>query len=103
MYIKEQQDLFFVYILTNMNHTVLYIGFTGNIKQRLKQHRSKSNKGFSNRCNIHKLVYFETFIYPNEGIKREKQLKKWNREWKNNLINANNPDWEDWNWRIDSF
>ena len=102
MYHEEHQELFYVYILTNKNHSTLYIGFTANLKRRLIQHRSKSNKGFTSRYNVHKLVYFETFKYPHEAIKREKQLKKWNREWKFNLINANNPSWEDWSWRIKS-
>ncbi|WP_245760452.1 GIY-YIG nuclease family protein [Salegentibacter flavus] len=68
---------------------------TGNLKQRLYQHRNRNFKSFSGRYNLNKLVYYEKFKYPSLAIRREKQLKKWNRLWKVNLINDFNPDWED--------
>ncbi|HEY9184525.1 MAG TPA: GIY-YIG nuclease family protein, partial [Salegentibacter sp.] len=63
--------------------------------QRLYQHKNQSLKSFSSRYRLNKLVYYEEFEYPSLAIKREKQLKKWNRLWKINLINDFNPDWED--------
>jgi len=94
------EELFFTYILTNKNHTVLYIGVTNDLKRRLKQHKQKSNKGFSGKYNVEKLVYFESSPYVENAIKREKQLKKWNRAWKENLINEMNPDWNDLSWML---
>lgn len=94
-------ELFYTYILTNKNHTVLYIGGTNDLKRRLKQHKQKSNKGFSGKYNVEKLVYFESSPYVENAIKREKQLKKWNRSWKENLINEMNPDWNDLSWMLD--
>jgi len=94
-------DNYYVYILTNKNNSVLYIGFTNDIKSRLKQHRSKRNVGFTKRYSTHKLIYFEKTQYVNNAIKREKQLKKWNRQWKVNLINDINPDWEDLSWMFE--
>lgn len=91
---------YYVYILTNKNNTTLYIGFTNNLKRRLKQHRAKSNTGFTKRYNLNKLVYFEKTPYVNNAIKREKQLKKWNRKWKENLIYDMNPDWVDLSWML---
>lgn len=86
---------FYVYILTNKWNKVLYIGVTNNLKRRLEEHKNKKNKGFAAKYNIEKLVYFEHFRYINDAIKREKRLKKWKREWKNELINKVNPEWRD--------
>tara|TARA_B100000378_G_scaffold74265_1_gene57651 strand:- start:370 stop:663 length:294 start_codon:yes stop_codon:yes gene_type:complete len=95
------EELFYIYILTNKNHTVLYIGVTSDLKRRLKQHKQKSNKGFTGKYNVEKLLYFESSPYVENAIKREKQLKKWNRAWKENLINEMNPDWNDLSWMLD--
>ena len=95
------EELFYTYILTNKNHTVLYIGVTNDLKRRLKQHKQKSNKGFTGKYNVEKLLYFESSPYVENAIKREKQLKKWNRSWKENLINEMNPDWNDLSWMLD--
>ncbi|WP_298543688.1 GIY-YIG nuclease family protein [uncultured Aquimarina sp.] len=92
---SNNETIFYVYILTNKNHTVLYVGMTNNLTKRLKQHKGRISGSFTKRYNINKLVYFETTIYINNAIKREKQIKKWNREWKINLINDLNPDWND--------
>jgi putative endonuclease len=81
--------------MSNLNNSVIYIGMTGNIKTRIVQHKKKYSKGFVNKYNLTKIVYFEKFESANEAIKREKQIKKWNREWKNNLIKDLNPDWND--------
>ncbi|TYA86824.1 GIY-YIG nuclease family protein [Seonamhaeicola marinus] len=88
-------DIHYVYILTNTNNTVLYIGRTKQLKERLNQHRNNNSKSFTGKYNVTKLVYFETTKYVNNSIKRERQLKKWNREWKISLINSLNPDWKD--------
>jgi putative endonuclease len=71
---------YYVYILTNKNHTVLYVGMTNNLKTRIKQHQSKENSGFTKKYDVHKLVYFEKTQYVNNAIKREKQIKHWRRQ-----------------------
>lgn len=84
-----------IYILTNDNNSTLYIGVTSNLVQRIYQHKSKQVKGFSLKYNLNKLVYFEQLEDMNSAILREKRLKKWNRDWKNRLINELNPRWKD--------
>ncbi|GAC19145.1 GIY-YIG nuclease family protein [Paraglaciecola arctica] len=84
-----------IYILTNDNNSTLYIGVTSNLVQRIYQHKNKQLKGFSFKYNLTKLVYFEQLEDMDSAILREKRLKKWNREWKNRLINELNPSWED--------
>lgn len=91
---KEEYE-YYVYIITNRKNGVLYIGITGNLKQRLYQHKRGNSKSFSARYKLNQLVYYEFFEYPYLAIKREKQIKKWNRSWKVNLIRDFNPDWED--------
>ena len=81
--------------MTNKYNNVIYVGFSGQINERINQHKKIYSKGFANKYNVNKLVYYEKFEYPMEGIKREKQIKKWNREWKINLINDFNPNWDD--------
>jgi len=95
-----EEELYYTYILANKNHTVLYVEFLNDLKKRLQQHKSKNSKGFTSRYNVDKLVYFETSTYVNNAIKREKQIKKWNRKWKENLINDMNPDWNDLSWML---
>lgn len=73
----------------------MYIGVTNNLETRIKQHKQKINKGFTFKYNVTKLVYFEVFQYIDQAIKREKQLKKWNRQWKINLIEKENKEWKD--------
>ena len=84
-----------VYIITNDRNTTLYIGVTSNLVQRIYQHKNKLIEGFSANYNIHKLVYFEQFNDMYNAILREKRLKKWNRDWKNQLISERNPCWFD--------
>lgn len=93
MLIMNQQ--YYTYIITNKKDGVLYIGVTNNIERRITEHKRGSTKGFSKRYNLDKLVYFETHQYINDAIKREKNMKKWKREWKIKLIEKNNPNWED--------
>ena len=84
-----------VYILTNKPNGVLYIGVTTNLVQRTWQHRQKLVAGFSNKYNLQRLVWYERHESIDFAITREKQMKKWNRGWKIQLIEASNPGWQD--------
>ena len=84
-----------VYFMTNKSNNVLYIGITSNLEKRVYQHKVKAYKGFTQKYNCNKLVYFEVFTDINLAITREKQLKKGNRKRKNNLVNLMNPKWLD--------
>ncbi|TLU65046.1 GIY-YIG nuclease family protein [Thalassotalea litorea] len=84
-----------VYIITNQTNSILYIGVTSNLPSRIYQHREKLIAGFSLKYHLNKLVYFEIYDDMPNAIAREKQLKKWLRAWKNELINKENPDWQD--------
>ena len=86
---------YYVYILASKKNGTLYIGVTNDLEVRVLQHKQKTNEGFTSKYDVGLLVYFETFQYINDAIKREKQLKKWNRQWKINLIEQNNPQWLD--------
>ena len=86
---------YFVYILTNKSNKVLYIGVTSNLLKRIEQHKNKLVEGFTSKYNVYKLIYFETHNRVENAITREKQIKKWNREWKENLIIRQNPKWKD--------
>lgn len=81
----------YVYILSNKNKTVLYVGATGNLKQRVELHRQGIASVFTKKYCINELVYFEMFSDYRDAFTREKQLKNWKREWKWNLIKAKNP------------
>ena len=84
-----------VYILTNANNKVLYIGVTSSLPQRVYQHKEKSIKGFTSRYNCDKLVYYELWENMYDAITRERQIKKWKREWKIELITKMNSEWRD--------
>ena len=84
-----------VYILASGHYGTLYIGVTSNLLQRLVQHRERTFAGFTSRYAVHRLVHFEMFGDMDRAILREKQLKRWHRQWKINLINAENPEWRD--------
>lgn len=84
-----------VYIITNTNNKVLYIGVTSDIVKRIWEHKNKVVEGFSKRYNLYKLVYYEIYNDIEAAIKREKQLKNWHRDWKENLIKEKNPDFDD--------
>ena len=87
--------MYFVYILSNWDDSVLYIGVTGNLPRRLYEHRNGLVEGFTKKYNVHKLVYYENTNDVYNAISREKQLKKWSRVKKNELIMRVNPDWVD--------
>lgn len=80
--------------MTNKSKT-LYIGVTNNLERRVYEHKEKLLEGFTKKYNITKLVYFETTPDVNSAIRREKQLKNWHREWKINLIESVNKNWND--------
>jgi len=85
-----------VYIITNKKEGVLYIGLTKDLKRRIYQHKNKVHStAFSARYNLDRLVYFESFDVEKDARLREKQMKKWNRDWKIKLIEKTNPDWMD--------
>jgi len=86
---------YYVYILSNLKNGTLYIGMTNDLERRMFEHKNKLIEGFSKNYNLDKLVYFEQFQYVNDAIKREKQLKNWNRKWKIDLIEGDNNDWND--------
>ncbi len=94
--------MYFVYILTNWDDSVLYIGVTSNLEKRLYEHRNHLADGFTKKYNIHKLVYFEESVDVNSAIAREKQLKGWTRKKKNQLIQKANPEWKDLSLNWDS-
>ena len=87
--------MYYVYLLTNQNNTVLYTGVTNDLQRRLYEHKKGINKGFTSYYNVNKLVYFEQFNDSNEAIKREKQIKGWTRAKKNALVNKENTEWKD--------
>jgi putative endonuclease len=81
--------------MTNTYKTVLYVGVTNDLVRRVAEHKAKINKGFTYKYNADKLVYFEQFTLMTDAIAREKQIKNWKREWKDALINTENPQWSD--------
>ena len=86
---------YYVYIITNKKEGVLYIGVTNDLERRMFEHKHKIIKGFSEKYNLDKLVYFEKYQHINDAIKREKNLKKWKRDWKIKLIIEENYNWND--------
>ncbi len=86
---------YYIYILTNKKDGVLYIGVTNDLTRRVWEHKQGIVEGFSSKYQCKNLVYYETAIDINRAITREKQIKKWKREWKIRLIEKDNPDWKD--------
>ncbi|SJZ76149.1 GIY-YIG nuclease family protein [Photobacterium toruni] len=84
-----------VYILASHNKQVLYVGVTSQLVTRIWQHKNNIVRGFTQKYQVHSLVYYERFDSMTTAIKREKQLKKWRRSWKEQLIKDNNPQWLD--------
>ncbi|MBR5322125.1 MAG: GIY-YIG nuclease family protein [Clostridia bacterium] len=87
--------MFYVYVLSNDNNRVLYIGVTNDLRRRVYEHKSEKIEGFTKEYHVHKLVYFEKYFDPIRAISREKQLKKWTRKKKDDLIDKMNPQRED--------
>jgi len=91
---------YFVYLLASEPYGTLYAGVTGNLPGRIAEHRDNLRDGFTKKYGVHLLVWFEAFADVHEAILREKRIKKWNRAWKIELIEKENPLWNDLFMRI---
>ena len=90
-----KQYTYFVYILSNWNNKVLYVGMTNNLVRRIYEHKNNIVEGFSKKYNLYKLVYYESCSDINSVLQREKEIKGWRREKKIKLIESMNPEWKD--------
>ena len=88
------------YILASKKNGTLYIGITSNLIKRIREHKTGVIKGFTQKYNVKRLVYYEQTEDINSAIAREKALKKWKRDWKIQLIEKENPNWEDLYFKI---
>ncbi|OHB59731.1 MAG: hypothetical protein A2167_07590 [Planctomycetes bacterium RBG_13_46_10] len=86
---------YFVYMLASKKNGTLYIGVTNDLIRRVYEHKNSLIEGFTKRYGVLNLVYYEIYGDIYDAIEREKRMKKWNREWKINLIKKSNPNWED--------
>ena len=86
---------YYVYILTNRNGNVMYIGVTNNLERRLYEHKHHLADGFTHKYNVTKLVYFEYTSDVRVALEREKELKGWSRKKKDALVETQNPEWRD--------
>jgi putative endonuclease len=93
MVVKEHR--YFVYIVASKRHGTLYIGVTSNLAGRVNEHKQDLREGFTKKYGVHMLVWFEEYGDIRDAILREKQIKKWLRAWKIELIERMNPDWTD--------
>ncbi|HVV42778.1 MAG TPA: GIY-YIG nuclease family protein [Nitrobacter sp.] len=87
--------MYYVYILASRRYGTLYIGVTNSLRARLEQHRTGKGSEFVKAYGVHRLVYVESYDRPEEAIAREKQLKRWKRDWKIELIERDNLEWSD--------
>ena len=85
----------FVYLLASRRHGTLYLGVTNDLVRRVFEHKTKAVPGFTARYGVDRLVWYETYDEPVLAITREKELKKWRRDWKVRLIEEQNPEWRD--------
>jgi putative endonuclease len=90
-----KQHNYYVYIMASQRNGTLYIGVTNDIERRVAEHKQGLIEGFTKEYHVHLLVHLEYFPHIDDAIRREKQLKKWNRAWKLELIEKRNPDWID--------
>src|ERR671924_546684 len=86
---------YYVYLLASKKHGTLYLGVTNDTVRRVHEHRTKAVPGFTSRYDVGKLVWFEIYDDAVTAISREKELKKWRRDWKIRLIEEQNPEWVD--------
>src|SRR5262249_6858599 len=93
--LMSAEKCYWVYILASRIGGTLYIGVTNNLIRRVYEHRVDLVEGFTKQYGVHRLVYFEQYDSIEQAILREKRLKKWNRAWKIQLIEENNPNWDD--------
>ncbi|MBI4973064.1 GIY-YIG nuclease family protein [Candidatus Roizmanbacteria bacterium] len=84
-----------VYILSSQKNGTLYVGVTSNLVKRIWEHKNQKVEGFTKKYEVHHLIYYELHDNPESAIRREKQIKKWNRKWKLRLIEEKNPEWKD--------
>ena len=87
--------MYYVYIMTNWSNGVMYVGVTNDLKRRVYEHKNKLSESFTSKYNIDKLVYFGHTGDVRSAIAREKQIKGWNRQKKRELVESENPRWED--------
>jgi putative endonuclease len=87
--------MYHVYILASRRHGTLYIGVTNSLRKRLEEHRNGEGSSFVKTYGVHRLVYVESYERAEEAIAREKQLKRWKRQWKIELIERENLEWRD--------
>ena len=87
--------MFYVYILASQRNGTLYIGVTRDLLKRIREHKSGSINGFTKEYKVNKLVYYEDTAFFQAAVSREKQLKRWNRKWKLDLVEKFNPEWRD--------
>ena len=85
----------YVYILASKRNGTLYVGVTSDLIKRIYEHKQNLVEGFTNKYNVHELVYYEVHSDIEAAILREKKIKKWNRRWKLRLIEEMNPEWRD--------
>ena len=85
----------YVYILASKRNGTLYVGVTSDLVRRIWEHKNKAVKGFTSKYGVDRLVYYEIFDDPENAIKREKRLKEYKRQWKIDLIEKKNSEWED--------
>ena len=84
---------YYVYILASRKHGTLYLGVTNDLVRRVDEHKIKAVPGFTSKYGVDRLVWYECYDDPVSAITREKELKKWRRDWKISLIEEDNPDW----------
>ena len=89
------EKTYYVYLLTNWNNKVMYVGMTNDLQRRICEHKEKFLKGFTKKYNVHKLVYYEQTSDVEVALNREKEIKKWRREKKDRLVENANPIWRD--------
>ncbi len=88
-------NTYYIYIFANEKNGTIYTGVTNDLARRTEQHKDKKTQGFTSKYKLSRLVYYEQTESVEAAISREKQLKNWKREWKLELIEKNNPGWED--------
>ena len=86
---------YYVYILASKRNGTLYVGVTNNLKRRVYEHKNNLIKGFTEKYNVHTLVWFEAYGDIHFALEKEKQIKNWKRQWKINMINEHNQTWRD--------
>ena len=87
--------MYYVYILASKRNGTIYIGATDDIERRMHEHKNETFKGFTEKYNVNQLIYFEAYNNSEDAFTRESQMKKWNRAWKLELIEKDNPQWLD--------